>query len=251
VGIVALNRPDKLNAISPELKRALIDRFHEADGDPGTSVVVLRAEGRSFCAGYDISPNPARAARRGNALAWHESLTDDVTLEITPWDMRKPVIASVQGHCLGGGCELAMMCDLIIAAETARFGQPEITIGTMPGMGGTQRLPRAVGKAKAMDWCLTGRMIDASEAERSGLVARVVPADKLMDEALAAATKIASHSLPLVLKVKEAINRAYESPLAEGLLFERREFHSTFALEDQKEGMRAFVEKRKPEFKHR
>ena len=144
-----------------------------------------------------------------------------------------------------------MMCDLIIAADTAQFGQPEITIGTMPGMGGTQRLPRAVGKAKAMDWCLTGRMIDAAEAERSGLVARVVPAAKLFDEALAVATKIAGYSLPVVLKVKEAVNRAYESSLAEGLLFERREFHSTFALDDQKEGMRAFVDKRKPNFKNR
>ena len=165
--------------------------------------------------------------------------------------VRKPVIAAVSGYALGGGCELAMACDLIIAADTAKFGQPEITIGTMPGMGGTQRLPRAVGKAKAMDWCLTGRMIDAAEAERSGLVARVVPAAEVEKEALAVAAKIASFSLPVVLKIKEAINRAYESSLSEGLLFERREFHSTFALEDQKEGMRAFVEKRKPAFGHR
>ena len=165
--------------------------------------------------------------------------------------VRKPVIAAVAGYALGGGCELAMACDIIIAADTAKFGQPEITIGTMPGMGGTQRLPRAVGKAKAMDWCLTGRMIDAAEAERSGLVSRVVPADRLEEEALAVAAKIASFSLPVVLKIKEAVNRAYESSLSEGLLFERREFHSTFALEDQKEGMRAFVEKRKPDFKHR
>jgi len=164
---------------------------------------------------------------------------------------RKPVIAAVAGYALGGGCELAMMCDLIVAADTAKFGQPEITIGTMPGLGGTQRLPRAVGKAKAMDWCLTGRMIDAAEAERTGLVARVVAADKFEEEALAVAAKIASFSLPAVLKIKEAINRAYESSLAEGLLFERREFHATFALEDQKEGMRAFVEKRKPAFKNR
>jgi len=161
---------------------------------------------------------------------------------------RKPVVAAVAGYALGGGCELAMMCDLIVAADNAKFGQPEITIGTMPGMGGTQRLPRAVGKAKAMDWCLTGRMIDAAEAERSGLVARVVPAASLEDEALAVAAKIASFSLPVVMKIKEAINRAYESSLAEGLLFERREFHATFALEDQKEGMRAFVAKRPPRF---
>jgi enoyl-CoA hydratase len=144
-----------------------------------------------------------------------------------------------------------MMCDLVIAAETAKFGQPEITIGTMPGMGGTQRLPRAIGKAKAMDWCLTGRLVDAAEAERAGLVARVVPADRLEEETLALATRIASHSLPVVLKIKEAINRAFESSLAEGLLFERREFHATFALADQKEGMRAFVEKRKPAFRHK
>jgi enoyl-CoA hydratase len=165
--------------------------------------------------------------------------------------IRKPVIAAVAGFALGGGCELAMMCDIIIAADNAKFGQPEIKLGVIPGMGGTQRLTRAVGKAKAMDWCLTGRMIDADEAERSGLVARVVPADKLFDETLAIATKIASYSLPTILKIKESINRAYESSLADGLLFERREFHSTFALDDQKEGMRAFVEKRKPDFKNK
>jgi enoyl-CoA hydratase len=165
--------------------------------------------------------------------------------------VRKPVIAAVAGYALGGGCELAMTCDMIIAADTAKFGQPEITIGTMPGMGGTQRLPRAIGKAKAMDWCLTGRMVDAAEAERAGLVARVVPADKLMDETMAVARKIASYSLPVVLKIKESINRAYESSLAEGLLFERREFHATFALEDRREGMAAFVDKRKPDFRHR
>jgi enoyl-CoA hydratase len=157
----------------------------------------------------------------------------------------------VAGYALGGGCELAMACDFIVAADTAKFGQPEITIGTMPGFGGTQRLPRAVGKAKAMDWCLTGRMVDATEAEKAGLVSRVVPADKLLDETMAIANQIASYSLPVVMKVKEAVNRAYESSLAEGLLFERREFHATFALDDQKEGMRAFVEKRKPAFKHK
>jgi enoyl-CoA hydratase len=158
---------------------------------------------------------------------------------------------ALAGYALGGGCELAMACDFIVAADSAKFGQPEITIGTMPGFGGTQRLPRAVGKAKAMDWCLTGRMIDAAEAERAGLVSRVVPADRLLDEALAIAAQIAGYSLPVVMKVKEAVNRAFESSLAEGLLFERREFHATFALDDQKEGMRAFVEKRKPAFRHR
>jgi enoyl-CoA hydratase len=163
----------------------------------------------------------------------------------------KPVVAAVTGYALGGGCELAMACDIIVAADTARFGQPEITIGTMPGFGGTQRLPRAVGKAKAMEWCLTGRMVNADEAERAGLVARVVPAADLERETLALAAKIASFSLPVVMKIKESINRAYEMPLTEGLAFERREFHSTFALADQKEGMRAFVEKRKPAFTNR
>ena len=165
--------------------------------------------------------------------------------------VRKPVIAAVSGYALGGGCELAMACDIILAADNAKFGQPEVTIGTMPGFGGTQRLPRAVGKAKAMEWCLTGRMVDAHEAERAGLVARVVPVAELENEALALAKKIASFSLPVVLKIKESINRAYESSLTDGLAFERREFHATFALEDQKEGMRAFVEKRKPQFRHR
>ena len=163
----------------------------------------------------------------------------------------KPIIAAVSGWALGGGCEMAMICDMIVASETAKFGQPEITIGTIPGFGGTQRLPRAVGKAKAMDWCLTGRMVDAADAERAGLVARVVPAADLEREALATAAKIASFSLPVVLKIKEAINRSYESSLTEGLAFERRQFHATFALDDQKEGMRAFVEKHKPQFRHR
>ena len=164
---------------------------------------------------------------------------------------RKPVIAAVAGFALGGGCEMAMMCDMIFAADTAKFGQPEIRLGTMPGAGGTQRLPRAVGKAKAMDMCLTARMMDAAEAEKSGLVARVIPADQLLEEALKAATTIASFSLPVIMMIKESVNRAYESSLNEGLLFERRVFHSAFALEDQKEGMAAFVEKRKAVFKNR
>jgi enoyl-CoA hydratase len=165
--------------------------------------------------------------------------------------VRKPIIAAVGGYALGGGCELAMMCDIVIAAETAKFGQPEIKLGIIPGAGGTQRLPRAVSKAKAMDLCLTARMMDAAEAERSGLVSRVVPAERLLDEALEAAAVIAANSLPSVMIVKEAINRAYETTLSEGVLFERRVFHSLFATEDQKEGMAAFVEKRKPAFKHR
>jgi enoyl-CoA hydratase len=164
--------------------------------------------------------------------------------------VRKPVIAAVAGFALGGGCELAMMCDMLIAADTAKFGQPEIKLGVIPGAGGTQRLPRAVGKAKAMDLILTGRMMDANEAERAGLVSRVVAADKLLEEALAVATQIAEYSLPSVMMAKEAVSRAYEAPLAEGILFERRLFHALFGTEDQKEGMAAFVEKRKPKFKH-
>ena len=244
VGIIRLNRPQRLNALNEALATELGTALGAFDADPGISVMIITGNEKAFAAGADI----------GAMAEWtYQKVYSDNY--IMSWESvkhtRKPVIAAVAGYALGGGCELAMMCDMIIAADTAKFGQPEITIGTIPGMGGTQRLPRAVGKAKAMDWCLTGRMIDAVEAERSGLVARVVPADKLFDEALAMATKIASHSLPVILKVKEAVNRAYESSLAEGLLFERREFHATFALEDQKEGMRAFVEKRKPDFKHK
>lgn len=244
VGVVRLNRPQRMNALNDALAAELADALAAFDGDANIGAIVITGNDKAFAAGADI----------GAMAEWsYQKVYADNY--ITSWESvkhtRKPVIAAVSGYALGGGCELAMMCDLIIAADTAKFGQPEITIGTMPGMGGTQRLPRAVGKAKAMDWCLTGRMIDAAEAERSGLVARVVPADKLFDEALAVAAKIASHSLPVVLKVKEAVNRAYESSLAEGLLFERREFHSTFALEDQKEGMRAFMEKRKPDFKNK
>jgi len=244
VGVVRLNRPQRMNALNDALAAELAAALAAYDADPGIGAIVITGNDKAFAAGADI----------GAMAEWtHQKVYADNY--IMSWESvkhtRKPVIAAVAGYALGGGCELAMMCDLIIAADSAKFGQPEITIGTMPGMGGTQRLPRAVGKAKAMDWCLTGRMIDAAEAERSGLVARVVPADKLIDEALAVATQIAGYSLPVVLKVKEAINRAYESSLAEGLLFERREFHSTFALDDQKEGMRAFVAKRKPAFKHR
>ena len=244
VGIVRLNRPQRMNALNDALAAELSVALGAFDADPNIGAIVLTGNDKAFAAGADIGAMADWSYQKVYAdnyiMAW-ESVKHT----------RKPVIAAVAGYALGGGCELAMMCDMIIAADTAKFGQPEITIGTMPGMGGTQRLPRAVGKAKAMDWCLTGRMIDAAEAERSGLVARVVPADKLFDEALAVATRIAGFSLPVVLKIKEAINRAYESSLADGLLFERREFHSTFALEDQKEGMRAFVAKRKPDFKHR
>jgi len=244
-GIIRLNRPQRLNALNDTLAKELATALHAFDDDPAIGCIVLTGNEKAFAAGADI----------GAMAEWDypKVLGDDYITR--DWEeirrIRKPVIAAVAGYALGGGCELAMACDIIIAADSARFGQPEITIGTMPGMGGTQRLPRAIGKAKAMDWCLTGRMVDAADAERAGLVARVVPAEKLEDEALALAGKVASFSLPVVLKIKEAINRAYESSLAEGLLFERREFHATFALADQKEGMRAFVEKRKPGFKHR
>jgi len=244
-GIIRLNRPQRLNALNDVLARELATALHAFDDDPAIGCIVLTGNEKAFAAGADI----------GAMAEWDypKVLGDDYITR--DWEeirrIRKPVIAAVAGYALGGGCELAMACDIIVAADNAKFGQPEIAIGTMPGMGGTQRLPRAIGKAKAMDWCLTGRMVDAAQAERAGLVARIVPADKLEEEALALAAKIASFSLPVVLKIKEAINRAFESSLAEGLLFERREFHATFALADQKEGMRAFVEKRKPGFKHR
>jgi len=244
VGVIRLNRPQRMNALNEALAGELASALATFDADDAISVIVITGNDKAFAAGADIGAMAAWDFQRVYAdnyiMSW-ESVKHT----------RKPVIAAVAGYALGGGCELAMMCDMIIAADTAKFGQPEITIGTIPGMGGTQRLPRAVGKSKAMDWCLTGRMIDAGEAERSGLVSRVVPADKLFEEALATATKIASFSLPTVIMIKEAINRAYESSLAEGMLFERRSFHATFGLDDQKEGMRAFVEKRKPVFKHR
>jgi enoyl-CoA hydratase len=245
VAIITLNRPQRLNALNDAIADELEAALAGYDADPAISVIVITGSAKAFAAGADI----------GAMAEWSYAKVLADNYITRNWEAvrytRKPVIAAVAGYALGGGCELAMACDFIVAADTAKFGQPEITIGTMPGFGGTQRLPRAVGKAKAMDWCLTGRMIDAAEAEKAGLVSRVVPADKLMDEAMAVATQIASYSLPVVMKVKEAVNRAYESSLAEGLLFERREFHATFALDDQKEGMRAFVEKRKPAFRHR
>jgi enoyl-CoA hydratase len=245
VGFIRLNRPQRLNALNDALADELGDALRTFDGDEGISAIVIAGSDKAFAAGADI----------GAMAEWNFAKVYGDDYITRNWDairrIRKPVVAAVAGYALGGGCELAMACDIIVAADTAKFGQPEVTIGTMPGFGGTQRLPRAVGKAKAMDWCLTGRMIDAAEAERSGLVARVVPAADLEGEAMALANKIAAHSLPVVMKIKEAINRAYESSLAEGLLFERREFHATFALDDQKEGMRAFVEKRKPAFRNR
>ncbi|MFN3983964.1 MAG: enoyl-CoA hydratase [Rhodocyclaceae bacterium] len=245
VGLITLNRPQALNALNDQLVDELgaaLDGF-EADDDIGA--IVITGSDKAFAAGADIGAMATFSymdAYKGEYITrnWERVKT-----------CRKPVIAAVAGYALGGGCELAMMCDMIIAADTAKFGQPEIKLGILPGAGGTQRLPRAVGKAKAMDLCLTARMMDAQEAERAGLVARIVPADKVLDEALAAATTIASFSLPVVMMIKESVNRAFESSLNEGLLFERRVFHAAFALDDQKEGMAAFVAKRKAEFKHR
>jgi enoyl-CoA hydratase len=245
VGLVTLNRPKALNALNDALMNELGQALEKFDADEAIGCIVLAGSDRAFAAGADIG-----AMREWGYMDVYKG--EYITRN---WEqmrsVRKPVIAAVAGYALGGGCELAMMCDIIIAADTARFGQPEIKLGVIPGAGGTQRLPRAVGKAKAMDMALTARMMDAAEAERAGLVSRVVPAEKLMAEALAAAAQVAEFSLPSVMMAKEAINRAFESPLAEGMLFERRLFHSLFATEDQKEGMAAFVEKRKPAFKHR
>jgi len=245
VGLITLNRPKALNALNNDLMDELGAALLAFDADDGIGAIVITGSERAFAAGADIG---AMASFSYMDVYLSEYITRN-------WEqirkVRKPVIAAVAGFALGGGCELAMMCDIVIAADTARFGQPEIKLGVIPGAGGTQRLPRAVGKAKAMDLCLTGRMMDAQEAERSGLVSRVVPAAQLMNEAMAVATQIASMSLPSVMVLKESVNRAYESPLSEGVLFERRVFHALFATEDQKEGMRAFMEKRTPDFRHR
>ncbi len=245
VGLITLNRPKALNALNDALMDELGEALARFDADEGIGAIVLTGNERAFAAGADI----------GVMKDWSYMDVYKSNYITRNWErlasVRKPVIAAVAGFALGGGCELAMMCDFIIAGDTAKFGQPEIKIGTIPGAGGTQRLPRAVGKAKAMDLVLTGRMMDAAEAERAGLVSRVVPAAKLLEEALAAAGLIAGFSLPSVMAAKEAINRAYETPLTEGILFERRIFHSLFGTEDQKEGMTAFVEKRKASFKHR
>lgn len=245
VGLIRLNRPKQLNALNDALVDELGHALDAFETDEGIGAIVITGNEKAFAAGADIAAMANFSymdAYKGNYITrnWERVKT-----------CRKPVIAAVAGFALGGGCELAMMCDLIIAADNAKFGQPEVKLGILPGAGGTQRLPRAVGKAKAMEMCLTGRFMDAEEAERSGLVARVVPAERLLEEALETAKTIASYSLPVVMMIKECVNRAYESPLNEGLLFERRMFHSSFALEDQKEGMAAFLEKRAPRFTHR
>ena len=245
VGLVTLNRPQALNALCDALVRELGRALDAFEADEAIGAVVLTGSAKAFAAGADIK----EMASRDYMEVYLKNFITDGWERITT--CRKPIVAAVAGFALGGGCEVAMMCDTIIAAETAKFGQPEINLGVIPGAGGTQRLTRFVGKAKAMDMVLTGRMMDAAEAERSGLVSRLVPADRLLEEALAVATKIAEMSRPAVLMAKEAVNRAYETTLAEGVRFERRVFHSLFATEDQKEGMAAFVEKRKPRFKNR
>ncbi|WP_119388726.1 enoyl-CoA hydratase [Taklimakanibacter lacteus] len=244
VGLIRLNRPQALNALNAALIRELGEALTAFDGDPKIGAIVITGSEKAFAAGADIKEMASKS--------YMEAYLGDF---LASWDrvaqQRKPVIAAVAGFALGGGCEIALMCDFIIAADTAKFGQPEIQLGVMPGAGGTQRLARYVGKAKAMDMILTARMMDAAEAERCGLASRVVPADKLVEEALAAARKIASFSQPIAMMAKEAVNRAFETTLAEGVRFERRLFHSMFATEDQKEGMAAFIEKRKPAFRHK
>jgi enoyl-CoA hydratase len=245
VGLITLDRPKQLNALNAQLMQELGAALQAFDADAGVGAILITGSDKAFAAGADI-------AAMKDYSHMDAYMADYITRD---WEhirrIRKPVIAAVAGYALGGGNELAMMCDVVIAADNARFGQPEVNLGIMPGAGGTQRLPRAVGKAKAMDLCLTARMMDAQEAERAGLVSRVVPLDKLREEALAVAERIAGYSLPVVMMIKESINRAYETTLSEGVLFERRVLHSQFGLEDQKEGMAAFLEKRKPRFQHR
>jgi enoyl-CoA hydratase len=244
VGLITLNRPKALNALNSRVLADLVAAVTDFGSNADVGAMVVTGSEKAFAAGADI--------KEMQALSYADAYIQDF---FVGWEdftrTRKPIIAAVAGYALGGGCELAMMCDFIIAADNAKFGQPEITLGVMPGMGGSQRLTRFVGKSKAMDMCLTGRMMDAEEAERSGLVSRVVPASDLVEEAVKAAAKIADFSLPSVMMTKEAVNRAYETTLGEGLRFERRLFHSLFAFEDQKEGMAAFAEKRKPNFTNR
>ena len=244
VGVITLNRPKSLNALCKALIVDLEKALDELESDDAVGCIVLTGSEKAFAAGADIKEMKDKTYQQAYAEDFITQGWERLTRT------RKPVIAAVAGYALGGGCEVAMMCDFILAADTAKFGQPEITIGAIPGSGGTQRLTRFVGKSKAMEMCLTGRMMDAAEAERCGLVSRVVPASDLLEDAIATARKIAGFSMPVVMMCKEAVDRAYETTLAEGILFERRTFHSVFALEDQKEGMAAFIEKRKPGFKH-
>lgn len=242
VGLITLNRPQALNALNAQLIGELNQALDTLEADSNIGCIVLTGSAKAFAAGADI--------KEMAELTYPQIYLDDLFSDSDRVaNRRKPIIAAVSGFALGGGCELALMCDFILAADNARFGQPEINLGVLPGMGGTQRLTRAVGKAKSMELCLTGRLMDAEEAERAGLVARIVPQDKLLEEALAAAAKIASKSLPVAMMVKESVNRAFEVSLSEGVRFERRVFHAAFATQDQKEGMAAFVAKREPQFK--
>ena len=244
VGLITLNRPEALNALNLALMTDVVTAATELDTDTSIGAIVLTGSARAFAAGADIKEMSSQTYMDMDLADWFSG-----------WDrlaaVRTPLIAAVSGHALGGGCELALMCDFIIAADTAKFGQPEIKLGVIPGIGGSQRLTRAVGKAKAMELILTGRTIDANEAERAGLVARVVVAENLLDDALATATTIAGMSLPVAMLAKEAVNAAFETTLDAGIRFERRVFHSVFAIDDQKEGMRAFIEKRSPTFTNR
>ncbi|MDX1715280.1 MAG: enoyl-CoA hydratase [Anderseniella sp.] len=241
VGLIRLNRPDALNALNSDLIAELNEALDAFEADDSIGCIVLTGSEKAFAAGADIKEMQSKSymdTYMGDFIGKWERITT----------VRKPVIAAVAGYALGGGCEMAMMCDFILAADTAKFGQPEINLGVMPGAGGTQRLTRFVGKSKAMEMCLTGRMMDAGEAERSGLVSRIVPADQLVDEAIKVAGVIAAKSRPIAMMTKESVNRSYETTLAEGVRFERRLFHAMFATNDQKEGMSAFAEKRKPKF---
>jgi enoyl-CoA hydratase len=241
---VTLNRPEALNALNKATMEELVKAVTGMDADPQVGAVVVTGSAKAFAAGADIKEMQSKGYMDMYAADWFRGWEDFTRLRI-------PVVAAVSGFALGGGCELAMMCDFIIAGDNAKFGQPEINLGVLPGMGGSQRLTRAVGKSKAMDMILTGRFMDAEEAERAGLVSRVVPAANVVEEALKAAEVIASKSKPVAMVAKEAVNAAFETGLAQGVLFERRVFHSLFATEDQKEGMAAFTEKRQPEFNHR
>jgi len=245
VALVTLNRPKALNALNTQLLSELVDALQGFDVDDSVRAIVLTGSERAFAAGADIKEMAPKSYMDMYKTNFFADAADRIAA------VRKPIIAAVAGYALGGGCELAMLCDFIIAADTAKFGQPEINLGVMPGIGGTQRLTRLVGKSKAMEMCLTGRNMDAAEAERSGLVSRVVPAADLLAEAMKTAQKIAEQSLPIAMMTKETVNRAYETTLTEGIRFERRLFHSMFATEDQKEGMAAFSEKRKPAFTDR
>jgi enoyl-CoA hydratase len=244
VGLITINRPQALNALNSTVVAEINTALDTYERDANIGCIVITGSEKAFAAGADI--------KEMSGLSFPQTYLDDF---ITAWDRvagrRKPIIAAVAGFALGGGCELAMMCDFIIAGDNAKFGQPEIKLGVIPGAGGTQRLTRFVGKAKAMEMCLTGRMMDAQEAERAGLVSRVVPAADLLEDAMKTAATIASMSLPVAMMVKESVNRSYETTMAEGIRFERRIFHAVFATADQKEGMQAFVEKRKPDFQNK